>query len=64
LWKVEQLGSIAVGRTTYLDRIHPITRATYRYVRYQSHASVAYGELWKTFYPYGKSGFHWVLPSC
>jgi len=54
LWKVDELSGIAVGRTTYLNRIHPVTRALYRYARHQSVASSIYGEIWKIFYPQGK----------
>lgn len=54
MWKVDELGGIAAGRTTYLNRVHPLTRAVYRYVRHQSFASAIYGELWKIFYPQGK----------
>jgi len=39
LWKVDELSGIAAGRTTYLDRVHPLTRAVYRYVRHQSFVS-------------------------
>jgi hypothetical protein len=39
LWKEDQLSGIAAGRTTYLNRVHPMTRAVYRYVRYQSPVS-------------------------
>jgi len=54
LWKANELSGIAAGQTTYLDRVHPLTRAMYRYVRHQSRASAIYGAVWKIFYPQGK----------
>src|SRR6266702_146027 len=62
LWKVDELSGIAAGRTTYLDRVHPVTRAVYRYVRHQSFASAIYGQLWKIFYPQGQKRIPDLLP--
>jgi len=62
LWKAEELSGVTAGRTTYLDRVHPLTRAVYRYVRHQSLASTIYGEVWKIFYPQGKKRIPDVLP--
>ena len=62
MWKVEQLSGVTAGQTTYLDRMHPTTRATYRYVRYQSFASAIYGQLWKMFYPQGAKQIPVELP--
>jgi LAGLIDADG DNA endonuclease family len=61
LWKADQLSGIAAGRMTCLDRVHPHTRAVYRYVRHQSFASAIYGKMWKIFYPYGKKRIPDVL---
>jgi len=61
LWKADELSGIAAGRTTYLDRVHPLTRAVYRYVRHQSLASATYGQFWKLFYPSGKKHIPDVL---
>jgi len=62
LWKADELSGIAAGRTTYLDRVHPLTRAVYRYVRHQSLASAIYGEVRKVFYPQGKKRIPDLLP--
>ena len=62
MWKADELSGIAAGRTTYLDRVHPLTRAVYRYVRHQSFASTIYGEMWKVFYPQGKKRIPDQLP--
>jgi LAGLIDADG DNA endonuclease family len=57
LWKVDELSPIVAGRTTYLERVHPMTRAVYRYIRHQSLASATYGQLWRIFYPQGTKRF-------
>jgi len=62
LWKADELSGIAAGRTTYLDRVHPLTRAVYRYVRHQSLTSAIYGQVWKIFYPQGKKRIPDLLP--
>jgi hypothetical protein len=62
LWKADELSGIAAGRTTYLDRVHPLTRAVYRYVRHQSLASAIYEHVWKIFYPEGQKRIPVVLP--
>lgn len=54
MWKAHALSGVAAGRTTYLSRVHPLTRAVYHYARHQSVASTFYGEMWKVFYPQGK----------
>jgi len=62
LWKADELSGIAAGRTTYLDRVHPLTGAVYRYVRHQSLTSAIYGQVWKIFYPQGKKRIPDLLP--
>lgn len=42
------------GKTTMLERVHPLTKKTYRYARQQSNSSPILGKLRKLFYPNGK----------
>jgi LAGLIDADG DNA endonuclease family len=62
VWKANELSGIAAGRTTFLDRVHPRTRAVYRYARHQSVASATYGQVWKIFYPRGRKRIPDQLP--
>ena len=53
-WKVKLLPQLFQGKFTILERVHPITKKTYHYVRQQSNASPVLGKLRKIFYPNGK----------
>jgi len=53
-WKTSLLPQFFQGRAKVLERVHPITKLTYRYVRQQSNASPILGKLRKLFYPGGK----------
>ena len=54
LWKVNLLPELFQGKPKILDRIHPITKKTYNYIRHQSNSSPELGKLQKLFYPEGK----------
>jgi len=54
LWKTEILPQFFQGKPKILERIHPITRKTYRYVRHQSNASPYFGKMRALFYPDSK----------
>lgn len=54
VWKTRLLPSLFQGKPVFLDRIHPLTKATYHYVRWQSNASPALGKIRNVFYPDGK----------
>jgi hypothetical protein len=54
LWKGNIFGRLFQGKPSYLERIHPKTRATYKYCRWQSSAGPALGKWRKYFYPEGK----------
>lgn len=49
-WKAEKLGKLFQGKASYLERVHPVTRKTYRYVRAQSNASPLLGKIRSLFY--------------
>lgn len=53
-WKVEKLKPLFQGKPTYLERIHPLTKRTYKYWRHQSQSTPYLGKLRKVFYPEGK----------
>lgn len=53
-WKAALLPNLFQSKKTFLDRIHPKTKKTYRYVRQQSNASPILGKLRNEFYPEGK----------
>ena len=53
LWKVSQLQPFFQGHATYLERVHPITKRTYKYWRHQSQAMPLLGKLRALFYPDG-----------
>ena len=54
LWKGKIFGRLFQGTPSYLERIHPKTKATYSYCRWQSSASPSFGKWRKYFYPNGK----------
>jgi len=53
-WKAKLLPQLFQGKPTVLARVHPLTKRTYRYVRWQSNTSPVLGKLRKLFYPNGK----------
>lgn len=53
-WKAILLPQLFQGKTTILERVHPLTKRTYRYARQQSNSSPTLGKLRKLFYPNGK----------
>lgn len=53
-WKVEKLKPLFQGKPKYLERIHPLTKKTYKYWRHQSQSTPYLGKLRKIFYPDGK----------
>lgn len=53
-WKVALLTGLRWGKTQTLERLHPITKRTYRYVRRQSLASPVLGAFRRSFYPEGR----------
>lgn len=54
VWKANLLPQLFQGKPTFLERVHPITKRTYRYVRWQSNTSPVLGKFRKLFYPDGK----------
>lgn len=54
VWKTNLLPQFFQGKPIILERIHPITKKTYRYVRQQSNTSPILGKIRKLFYPNGK----------
>lgn len=54
VWKAKLLPELFQGRPTMLERMHPITKRTYRYARQQSNSSPILGKMRQTFYPDGK----------
>lgn len=54
LWKIKKLGKLFQGRPKYLERIHPISKRKYSYLRHQSQSTPYLGKLRKIFYPEGK----------
>ena len=54
LWKTKLLSNLFQGKPKFLERVHPLTHKTYRYVRQQSNASPTLGKLRALFYPNGK----------
>lgn len=53
-WKVKLLSNLFQGKPAVLKRVHPITKKTYHYVRFQSQSSPILGKLRSLFYPNGK----------
>lgn len=54
LWKVSLLPELFQGKPEILQRVHPITKKTYSYIRHQSNSSPELGKLQKLFYPDGR----------
>lgn len=54
LWKGNIFGRLFQGKPNFLERIHPKTKETYKYCRWQSSASPSFGKWRKYFYPNGK----------
>lgn len=54
LWKGNIFGRLFQSKPNYLERIHPKSKATYSYCRWQSSATPAFGKWRKYFYPNGK----------
>ena len=54
LWKGNIFGRLFQGKPNYLERIHPKSKETYKYCRWQSSAGPAFGKWRKYFYPNGK----------
>ena len=54
LWKGNIFGRLFQGKPTYLERIHPKSKETYKYCRWQSSAGPVFGKWRKYFYPNGK----------
>ena len=58
-WKGSIFGRLFQGKPSYLERIHPKSKETYKYCRWQSTATPAFGKWRKYFYPEGKK----IIPS-
>lgn len=54
LWKGKFFGRLFQGTPSYLERVHPKSKETYKYCRWQSSASPSFGKWRKYFYPDGK----------
>jgi hypothetical protein len=54
IWKANLLPQLFQGKPILFERVHPITKRTYRYVRWQSNTSPVLGKFRKLFYPDGK----------
>lgn len=59
LWKGNIFGRLFQGKPVFLERIHPKSKETYKYCRWQSTATSAFGKWRKYFYPEGKK----IIPS-
>ena len=57
LWKGKIFGRLFQGTPSYLERVHPKSKETYKYCRWQSSASPSFGKWRKYFYPEGKKIF-------
>lgn len=53
-WKVRSLATLFSGKPKTLNRLHPLSKKVYGYVRHQSHSSPVLGKLRHEFYPEGK----------
>ena len=54
LWKGQQFPKLFIGTPERIERVHPDTKKTYTYWRWQSNATPALG-IWRArFYPHGK----------
>ncbi|MFZ2522252.1 MAG: hypothetical protein WAX44_00100 [Minisyncoccia bacterium] len=54
LWKGKIFGRLFQGTPSYLERVHPKTKESYKYCRWQSSSSPSFGRWRKYFYPEGK----------
>jgi hypothetical protein len=54
LWKGNIFGRLFQGKPSYLKRVHPESKATYEYCRWQSSSGPALGKWQRYFYPQGK----------
>lgn len=54
VWKAKLLPQLFQGKPVLLDRIHPLTKKRYHYVRQQSYTSPILGKWRRLFYPDGK----------
>jgi len=54
LWKGNIFGRLFQGKPSYLERIHPKSKETYKYCRWQSSTTPSFGKWRKYFYPNGK----------
>ena len=54
LWKGQQFPRLFNGTPTRIERVHPQTKKTYTYWRWQSNATPELGSWRATFYPEGK----------
>jgi len=59
LWKGNIFGRLFQGKPNHLERVHPKSKETYKYCRWQSTATPAFGKWRKYFYPNGKK----IIPS-
>jgi hypothetical protein len=59
LWKGNIFGRLFQGSPNYLERVHPKSKETYKYCRWQSSANSGFGKWRKYFYPEGKK----LIPS-
>jgi len=53
-WKYQELRNIFSNKPKRVERIHPLSRKKYIYLRLQSHSSPFFGRLYKIFYTDGK----------
>lgn len=53
-WKVKNLEQFFQGKPTYIERVHPLSKQTYKYWRHQSQSMPYLGKLRMLFYPDGK----------
>ena len=54
LWKGNIFGRLFQGKPSLLERVHPQSGESYKYCRWQSSATPAFGYWRKYFYPLGK----------
>jgi len=54
IWKVSMLRMLFNGRPVFMERVHPKTNKTYKYVRHQSNSTPYLGKLRGIFYPEGR----------
>ena len=54
IWKGKQFPRLFLGKPIYLERIHPKTKSTYHYWRWQSNSTPVVGNWHSRFYQNGK----------